>query len=343
VLAVRFPRIPLVGDVRELRELPAATELLAAGFPCQDLSQAGKTIGISGKRSGLVGEVFRLLRKNRVPWVLLENVPFMLQLGSGAAMNFIVEKLESLGYRWAYRVIDTRAFGLPQRRERVFILASTEEDPAPRLFRGAMTPREPGGVSGKACGFFWTEGIRGLGWAVDAVPTLTGGSTVGIPSPPAIWFPDGRIATPDLRDAERLQGFEPDWTKPVESVARAGFRWKLVGNAVTVNVAQWVGERLAAPADERPWGMAQGTINGSWPKAAFGSRKGRFAVATTTWPVARKQPPLTTFLRFPPKLLSMKGTRGFYDRLTSGTLRYPEEFGKALREHMERLALEALA
>ena len=44
-----------------------------------------------------------------------------------------------------------------------------------------------------ACGFYWTEGVRGLGWAVDAIPTLKGGSTVGVPSPPAIWLPDGRV------------------------------------------------------------------------------------------------------------------------------------------------------
>ena len=51
------------------------------------------------------------------------------------------------------------------------------------------------------------------GWAVDAVPTLKGGSTVGIPSPPAIWYPDDDyIGTPDIRDAERLQGFDAGWT-----------------------------------------------------------------------------------------------------------------------------------
>ncbi len=59
------------------------------------------------------------------------------------------------------------------------------------------------------CGFYWTEGIRGLGWAVNAVPTLKGGSTVGIASPPAVRLPSGEIVTPGLIDAERLQGFRP--------------------------------------------------------------------------------------------------------------------------------------
>src|SRR5690606_35704194 len=78
-------------------------------------------------------------------------------------------------------------------------------------------------------GFYWTEGIRGLGAAVDAVPTLKGGSTIGIPSSPAILLPNGRVVTPDIRDAERLQGFPADWTQPAETVARKSVRWKLVG------------------------------------------------------------------------------------------------------------------
>ncbi len=339
VLDAKFPDIPRVEDVRELDRLPRGTDLLAAGFPCQDLSQAGDTRGIGGARSGLVGEVFRLLEGQRVPWVLLENVPFMLQLNRGAAMDFIVTRFEQLGYRWAYRVLDTRAFGLPQRRERVFFLASLDEDPSPRLFRGNRQPADDRDHRGRACGFYWTEGVRGLGWAVSAVPTLKGGSTVGIPSPPAIWMPDGRIVTPDIRDAERLQGFPVNWTKPAERVGRASFRWKLVGNAVTVRVAKWVGDRLAEPADDRPWGIPMGPVDRPWPKAAFGDAlRGRFAVDVTTWPVTTRQQPLEEFLRYEPKELSHKATTGFERRFSSSTLRAPDEFRAALRAHIERMA-----
>ena len=76
VLGTQFPDVPLVGDVREISELPRA-DLIAAGFPCQDLSQAGRTAGIAGRNSGLVGEVFRLIdvmRDEGAPpeWLLLE-------------------------------------------------------------------------------------------------------------------------------------------------------------------------------------------------------------------------------------------------------------------------------
>src|SRR5271155_5752230 len=61
VLAARMPYAPLEGDIADLTDLPAEVEAVVAGFPCQDLSQAGATAGIGGKRSGLVGHVFRLL------------------------------------------------------------------------------------------------------------------------------------------------------------------------------------------------------------------------------------------------------------------------------------------
>src|SRR5207248_358372 len=166
-------------------------------------------------------------------WLLLENVPFMLQLDGGEAMRYLTHRLEQLGFRWAYRIVDARSFGLPQRRRRVLVLASREEDPrGPLLTRDAGAPEQPAVEDGVACGFYWTEGIRGLGWAVDAIPTLKGGSSIGIPSPPAIWRPGTRrIVTPDLRDAERLQGFPAEWTAPADSPRRRrnSARWKLVG------------------------------------------------------------------------------------------------------------------
>lgn len=129
VLDGQFAEVPKHDDVTTLARLPKGTDFVAAGFPCQDLSQAGKTAGITGARSGLVGEVFRLIEQDRVPWLLLENVPFMLQLARGRALDVIIAAIEALGYRWAYRVIDSRAFGVPQRRERVYIVASLDGDP----------------------------------------------------------------------------------------------------------------------------------------------------------------------------------------------------------------------
>lgn len=342
VLKLRFPDIPLHGDVRDLDGLPPDTTLIAAGFPCQDLSQAGKTTGIAGARSGLVGEVFRLLDAHRTPWVLLENVPFMLQLGRGEAMNVIASALETLGYAWAYRVVDARAFGVPQRRRRVYLVASLTGDPRTVLFADETRHVEEPKVNGHpvACGFYWTEGIRGLGWAVDAVPTLKGGSTVGIPSPPAILLPDGNVVMPDICDAERLQGFPVNWTKPAERIARSGHRWKLVGNAVSVHAAEWLGRRMARPGRVLEFDTAP--LQGMhWSTAAWNVGDGRVSVHASEWPVRKRYVPLQEFLRYTSRPLSAKATRGFLKRTERSGLRFPDGFISSLHKHHARMAMLA--
>jgi DNA (cytosine-5)-methyltransferase 1 len=340
VLRNHFADVELHDDVRTLRSLPKEAELVVGGFPCQDLSQAGSTAGIEGSRSGLVGEVFRLLRRKRVAHVLLENVPFMLQLSKGRAMEVIVATFEDLGYRWAYRVVNTRAFGLPQRRERVLFLASRDDDPRDIIFADEVEEpaacRDPLGEV--ACGFYWTEGVRGLGWAVDSVPTLKGGSTIGIPSSPAIVMPNGDVVTPDIRDAERMQGFPVDWTLPALGVTRAGHRWKLVGNAVTVDVAEWVGRRLRAPsiAGRDVAGCALSDSK-RWPRAAWNVGRGRHSADLSAFPVRRRAEPLHQWLEFDPKLLSAKAAAGFLSRSAQGTLRFPPGFLELVRNHLARM------
>ena len=338
VLEARFHGIRLHEDVLTLERLPRGVTLVTAGFPCQDLSQAGKTAGISGSRSGLVGEVFRLIEQHRTPWVLLENVPFMLQLSRGRAMDVIASALEALGYRWAYRVVDARAFGLPQRRRRVYLLASLTGDPRSVLFADEAGHVEEPKLNGHsvACGFYWTEGIRGLGWAVDAVPTLKGGSTVGIPSPPAILLPTGDVVVPDIRDAERLQGFPADWTSPAEMAGRSGLRWKLVGNAVSVPAAEWLGRRMMRPG--RVLDYAATALHGTrWPTAAWNVGKGRVAVDASEWPVRRRYVPLLDLLKYTSRPLSAKATAGFLERTDRSALRFPEGFLDSLRRHHERM------
>lgn len=333
VLAHRIDA-PNLGDVTQVRAVPEDTELLTAGFPCQDLSQAGRTAGIGGARSGLIGAVFDILDRQAVPWVLLENVSFMLRLERGEAMKRLVEGFEARGYRWAYRVVNSLAF-VPQRRERVFFLASLVGDPADVLFADESTPREAPShdLSARAHGFYWTEGVRGLGWAVDAVPTLKIGSTVGIPSPPAVVLPDGQVVTPDVRDAERLQGLPVDWTKPAEAVGRASLRWSLVGNAVTAPAAAWIGRRLMDQATHDV--SRDEPMIGGWPTAARFDGATRYRVAISSYPVAPKYPPLAEFLRFPGKPLSIRATSGFLSRTERSSLRFPPGFIDSLRVHLE--------
>lgn len=342
VLAAKMPDVPCERDVRELKSLPREIELIAGGFPCQDLSQAGRTAGIGGARSGLVGEIFRLLDRRRVPWVVLENVSFMLQLDKGSGMRMLIEAFEELGYRWAYRVVNSLSF-LPQRRERVlFVATTTEVDPASVILTDEAEPSLAStNLSAHAHGFYWTEGVRGLGWAPDSVPTLKNGSTVGIASPPAILLPSGEVITPDVRDAERLQGFPENWTSPAEEVARASIRWSLVGNAVTVPVARWLGTRLARPGKYEFGRDGELPVNGKWPKAARFDGKRRHAVHISAYPKWERRPSLATFLRYDGKPLSARATRGFLLRTERATLRFADGFQDLLREHLARMELRA--
>jgi DNA (cytosine-5)-methyltransferase 1 len=338
VLRARFgDDIPLVADIREVDRLPDV-EMVAAGFPCQDLSQAGRTAGIAGDRSGLVDQVFRLVRDmGSLRWLLLENVPFMLQLDKGEAMRFLTRSLDELGFRWAYRVVDARAFGLPQRRQRVLLLASRDEDPREVLFTEDAGDPPPKDRAGVACGFYWTEGIRGLGWAVDAVPTLKGGSTIGIPSPPAIWMTDGTFVLPDIRDGERLQGFPADWTEPAGGQAK-GPRWKLVGNAVNVPVSRWLGERLTAPMEYDPSQDEPLRPASKWPTAAWGEGGTAHRADLSMWPRHEPRQPLAEFLKFPARQLSQRATAGFLGRTRRSQLRFPDGFIADLERHLERVS-----
>ena len=340
VLRQRF-NIEVKPDVRKLLTFPSV-DLIAAGFPCQDLSQAGRTAGILGNQSRLIGEVFkRLGSRARGPrWLLLENVPFMLQLQQGKAMRYLVDELEGLGFMWAYRVVDTRAFGIPQRRKRVLLLASRTEDPRQPLFGTDSGESLPEFSGEQLCGFYWTEGSRGLGWAVDAIPTLKGGSACGIASPPAIWDPaDGSVTTPHIDDAERLQGFSEGWTLPAVEVpgVRRTHRWKLLGNAVSVPVAEWIGQRLVRATGHLP-AMSPVPRGTSWPQAAWGSKGRVFAVDVSSFPVKRRIRHLRDFLRYPRTPLSHRAALGFYNRALTSGLRFQDSFLEDVKRHIRQMA-----
>ncbi len=326
---------PVVGDIRELGSLPSA-DVVTAGFPCTDLSQVGRTAGIEGDESGLVREVFRLVERTPPTWVVLENVPNMLSLHGGAPIAAVTRWFDEHGWNWAYRTVDTQHFGVRQRRRRVFIVASRSEDPRTVLFADDAPVTMPARRH-KAYGFYWTEGNRGLGWGAGVTPTLKGGSSLGIASPPAVWRVGeaaGRaIARPSIAVGERLQGFRAGWTA---NVPKEGVRWKLVGNAVSVPVARWIGSRLMEPGIPRDDASGPFAAGSRWPSAAA-SMSGR----RETWRVGERPVvvrPRTTLdgllARYGAEPLSLGATRGFTARLKASQLRRPEGFVEALDAHL---------
>ncbi|MGA5310452.1 DNA cytosine methyltransferase [Micromonospora taraxaci] len=349
VLETRFPDTELHGDVATLRDLPGSLDLVAAGFPCTDLSQAGRTAGIRGAQSGLVAHLFDVLRLadgrgERLPWLLIENVPNMLQLDRGEAMTYLVRELTSLGYRWAYRVVDSRFTGVPQRRRRVVLLASRVEDPRAVLFADDTDGLDEETLRTDAFGFYWTEGRGGLGWARDATPTFKGGSTVGIPSPPAVWLPAGeegrRVVIPCIEDGEALQGFERGWTLPADLGRRNGPRWKLVGNAVTVGVAEWVAKRIQTPGS-MDHSSTEWSGKGAWPTAAWGEGGKVWSVRVSEFPRLEPYTHLLDLLDVhKARPLSHRAASGFWRRLQEGNLGRYAGFRSHVEEHVRVTASE---
>lgn len=329
---------PVVGDIRGLSSLPDA-QIVTAGFPCTDLSQVGRTAGIDGDESGLIREVFRLIADRPPRWLVLENVPNMLTLHGGAPIRQITKWLDDNGWHWAYRTVDSQHFGVRQRRRRVFLVASQHEDPREVLFA------DDAGITGStrrhtAYGFYWTEGNRGIGWGEGVTPTLKGGSKLGIASPPGVWIPDAAlgqaICRPSIRAGERLQGFRAGWT---EGSGQLGERWKMVGNAVTVPVAEWVGRRLVSPGE--PVGVDRRALDPGcrWPSAASSVAGERDSWKVSERPIAvRKRMSLAAVLeRYACEPLSVGATTGFMSRLKASRLRREDRFVLALDAHIAAL------
>jgi DNA (cytosine-5)-methyltransferase 1 len=128
VLRKRFPEATIYGDIREVDPAQLApVDVVCGGFPCQDLSVAGKRAGLAGERSGLFHDAMRLVRQLNPKLLVLENVPGLLSSNHGLDFATV---LREVGEGWdceevAWRVLDSQYFGVAQRRRRVFVVASS--------------------------------------------------------------------------------------------------------------------------------------------------------------------------------------------------------------------------
>lgn len=124
VLAKHWPEVPIYDDVRELtadtlRRDGIDVNLICGGFPCQDISVAGKGAGLSGERSGLWFEYRRIVREIRPLWIVIENVPAILARGGSTVVN----DLAALGYDCLWECIPASAIGARHRRDRWWCIA----------------------------------------------------------------------------------------------------------------------------------------------------------------------------------------------------------------------------
>ncbi len=255
---------------------------ICGGFPCQDVSSAGLRAGLAGSRSGLWWEYLRIIDAIRPGWVLIENVPGLLTSNGGRDFGAVIGSLADVGYCLAWRVVDSRFFGVPQRRRRVFILGTrVGDDPdGARARAGAVLAvgescrrhppqgREKGPRVAVVSALGTSNGGRG-GWRVGAEEAAGNQVIVAFHSKAAgskrtRVVRSGGVAGTAFRggaeavlhgarvrrltpvECERLQGFPDDWTLIPNAKSPDSRRYAAMGDAVTVTVAEWIGQRLKA-------------------------------------------------------------------------------------------------
>jgi DNA (cytosine-5)-methyltransferase 1 len=157
VLAKHFPSAKQFTDITEVKGsdlIGAGFEpsrgIITGGFPCQDVSVAGKRAGLAGNRSGLFWEAARIVEETQSEFVVIENVLGLLSSNDGKDFGVVIGTLADIGYSVGWRVIDSQYFGVPQRRRRVFIVGRRDRNsisPAEILFKstrssGSATPEQ---------------------------------------------------------------------------------------------------------------------------------------------------------------------------------------------------------
>jgi len=263
ILKKHWPSVIQFGNIKELKnaaDVPVS-DVWTGGFPCQDVSVArmGPRVGLKGKRSGLFFEFARLLEGRRPGVFVIENVPGLLSSHGGKDFEIVVRTLASLGYGVGWRVLNSRYFGAPQSRQRVYIVGTYRNwrGPGEILFESECRPRndEESGSDGKETisPFKKSFGDPGKGPIVPGIAyclyACSARHTGTDWSRNYASYPDGRVRRLLPVECERLQGFPDGWTIPEtdefgDADAVDTLRYNALGNAVTVQVAEWLGRRI---------------------------------------------------------------------------------------------------
>ncbi len=230
------------GDITKIipNELPDF-DCLVGGFPCQSFSIAGKRLGFDDTRGTLFFDIARILADKRPRNLVLENVKGLLSHDKGKTFTTILGVLTDLGYFVEWQVLNSKNFGVPQNRERVFIIGHLGGEPGRKVFpitensgqtnkemtkievKPVLTPDRP----------IKRQNGRRIKENGEPSFTLTGQDKHGV-------MVDTRIRRLTPMECERLQGFPDGWTEGLSDTQR----YKTLGNAVTVNVIEYIFSKL---------------------------------------------------------------------------------------------------
>ena len=227
ILRKHWSETELFDDVRTVgKHNLKSVDVICGGFPCQDVSIAGKRAGLAGERSGLWSEFARIIDELEPNWVVIENVPGLLSSNRGRDFATVIRWLAERGYGVAWRILDSQYFGVAQRRRRVFIVGSFGSGSASEILFERENAQKNDEMEQPGTTVVGSLRARGDGELHAGAKLIEVDEKI-------------RFITPT--ECERLQGFPDGWTDGQAD----SHRYKQMGNAVTVNVAEWIGKRIA--------------------------------------------------------------------------------------------------
>jgi len=265
ILNKHWPDVPKKSNIKEVTngDIPQS-DVWTAGFPCQDVSLArmGARAGLKGSRTGLFYEFARLVGEGRPGVIFLENVHGLLNSHGGQDFEVVIRTLADLGYSVGWRLFNSKNFGVPQSRQRVYIVGCHRDrgGPAKILFepeRGEGYVAENGCDEAdtvspfkKVIGDLGGEGpvVQSIAYclyACSARHTGTDWSRTYVSYPKR-----GDVRRLTAQECEGIMGFPVDWTVPPNGVVREddveSLRYHALGNAVTPPVIEWIARRIGA-------------------------------------------------------------------------------------------------
>lgn len=230
VLSDRFPHAVQHEDVRTCLPALSRTDVVVGGFPCQDVSAMGKQRGLAGRRTGLFFDAMHIVQTLQPRWLVLENVPGLLFSNNGRDFQKVLETLAECGYVGFWRVLDSRYFGVPTKRRRIFVVAGFREL-LPVELLGDAGPVER--VSGQTEADSRWEDAH-----VTLLAGLSGGGNIDISGSNIIAVADSRHQMVERQRTAEDYGLRRGLDEANAAEARAA------GNAVCPQVARWIAEKL---------------------------------------------------------------------------------------------------
>lgn len=259
VLAKHWPDVPCHGDIQTYEFREGEADVVTGGFPCQDISVAGKGAGLAGERSGLWRELVRALCVVRPRYAIFENVAALLSRGLGDCLCDLAE----IGYDAEWHCIPASAVGAPHRRDRIWIVAHPTE------FRCSGARPEPRSA-GEAAKEGWLQQFTRGGDVADSF-SLRQPQPQGGERNEWRWAGDGGQDMADtyspLLERQRLSGgiqqersslggsswwrVEPDVGRVADGVPQRVDRLKALGNSVVPQIPELIGDAILAAEAER--------------------------------------------------------------------------------------------